>query len=343
MNKQHITSAIALSLLTWAIPSQAATPLSGTFQATQTCPAYVSFHKKTNPNQQSLVNNQTYSVIGINRPNGDWLKLKWENGPRWVAKHCGTLNNQIQTQASSPAPTHSVGMSAQSALPSCQQPNTFQSYVLAVSWQPGFCEHNRNANKKPECQAFLKGKLPATHLTLHGLWPNKSQCGINYGDCNPNSKLDLSKETIAKLAPWMPNFYYQTGFGEHEWSKHGTCQSLGDDQYFLTAINMVKTVNDSAIGQYILANQGKSVDVNDFKAALTKSMGDNAVSRMRLVCAQHRYLQEIRLNVPMNAEQDSQWLQNLSTAPKAGRFIGNCRSTIYIDKGRVKTSFWNKF
>jgi ribonuclease T2 len=341
MNKQYTVSAIAMVLLTWALPSQAATPLNGTFKATQICPAYVSFRKETNPHKQFLTNNQQYSVVGINRPNGDWLKLKWENGPRWVAKHCGTLNGNASTLAQKSLNT--IDTPTQSNTPTCQQPNTFQSYVLAVSWQPGFCEHNRNANKKPECQAFLKGKLPATHLTLHGLWPNKAQCGISYGDCNPKNKLDLSKETIAKVAPWMPNFYYQTGFGEHEWSKHGTCQSLGDDQYFLTAINMVKTVNDSAIGQYILAHQGKSIDVSDFKAELTKKMGINTVSRLRLVCAQHRYLQEIRLNLPMNAEQDSNWLQNLAKAPKSGRFIGNCRSTIYIDKGSVKKSFWDKF
>lgn len=335
MNKSHVLSALTLTLTVWAIPSQAATPLQGQLTATQSCPAYVSFRQETNPQNQFLEKDQTYRVIGINKSGGDWLKITWLNGPRWINKQCGQLST---TNTTYPSATEK-NLNA----PSCQAANTYQSYVLSVSWQPGFCEHNRNANKKPECQAFFKGKLPATHLTLHGLWPNKSQCGISYGNCNPNATLSLSPDTIKAIAPWMPNFYYQTSFGEHEWQKHGTCQSLNDDQYFLTATNMVKTVNASAIGQYILAHQGKSVDVDDFKDAMIKALGKETVSRIRLVCAQHRYLQEIRINLPKNAEQDPNWFNSLSQAPKSGAFIGNCRSTIYIDKGEVKKSFWDKF
>ena len=46
--------------------------------------------------------------------------------------------------------------------PECKIPNTYDSYVLALSWQAGFCEHNRNARSKPECEALNTGK---THIT----------------------------------------------------------------------------------------------------------------------------------------------------------------------------------
>ena len=39
--------------------------------------------------------------------------------------------------------------------------------VLAVSWQPGFCE---TRPRLPECRSQKKSRYDATHFALHGLW-----------------------------------------------------------------------------------------------------------------------------------------------------------------------------
>lgn len=49
----------------------------------------------------------------------------------------------------------------------------FDRYVLALSWQTGFCQsmHDRNRSEPEECR--LQQELPnkADFLTVHGLWP----------------------------------------------------------------------------------------------------------------------------------------------------------------------------
>jgi len=41
-------------------------------------------------------------------------------------------------------------------------------YVLAVSWQPAFCE---TRPRLPECRSQTADRFDATNFTLHGLWP----------------------------------------------------------------------------------------------------------------------------------------------------------------------------
>ena len=48
-------------------------------------------------------------------------------------------------------------------------------FILAVSWQPAFCE---TATGKPECRSQSRDRFDATHFTLHGLWPRDEYCGV---------------------------------------------------------------------------------------------------------------------------------------------------------------------
>src|SRR3546814_1497468 len=45
-------------------------------------------------------------------------------------------------------------------------------FVLAVSWQPAFCE-TRPA--KPECVTQDEDRFDASHFALHGLWPRSEE------------------------------------------------------------------------------------------------------------------------------------------------------------------------
>ena len=342
-NQKPFLHLLSASCLLFSLPSHASPAITGTLTATQACPAYVSFQRQYNPDQLKIQVNESYRAISINKKGGDWIRILIpsvaKHQARWINQDCGTLNTENNT-IKNPDSIRSNKRMFEGAK-SCNTPNDFDSYVLALTWQPGFCKHQPNSKSKPECKALLSGKKSFDYLTLHGLWPNKKQCGIDYGYCNPNATLDLTPTTIKAIAPWMPNFYYQTKFGAYEWKKHGTCQSLSDDQYFLEAIGLVKEVNKSAIGQYIKDNQNKSIDVKDFKSYLEKKLGAQAVSHIQLVCAKKRYLEEIRIQLPKNFSQQQGLINQMSQAPKARSFYGNCRSTIHIDGST--TSFWNKF
>jgi ribonuclease I len=49
----------------------------------------------------------------------------------------------------------------------------FDRYVLALSWQTGFCQsqHDRNRKEPLECQQPKEAANKADYLTVHGLWP----------------------------------------------------------------------------------------------------------------------------------------------------------------------------
>ncbi|MBY3786859.1 ribonuclease [Photobacterium carnosum] len=304
---------------------------SGNFTSNGQCEAYQSFRKQTNPDNTQLVNNKQYAIKSINKKDFDWVQILIPNASpamRWVSKLCGTTQfNSDDLSKSSTSTSTSFKVSSKS----CDTRNDFDSYVLALTWQPGFCEHVNYKGNKPECTAINDGKLNITNLTLHGLWPNKASCGIKYGYCDRYARLDLSASTIKDIAPWMPNFYYQTKFGEYEWKKHGVCQNLDANDYFLTATKLVEKVDASAIGQFIKTNIGKNVSTASFKKNLISHFGANAVDRISLACSQGKYLNEVRLNIGKSFNVNSNLQELLESGPKGRPFYGNCHKKIHIE------------
>ena len=55
-----------------------------------------------------------------------------------------------------------------------KQYTDFDSYVLALSWQTGFCQsqHERNRQEPDECRLQKESADKADFLTVHGLWPS---------------------------------------------------------------------------------------------------------------------------------------------------------------------------
>lgn len=317
---------IAVVLLAFsALDCSASEAASGSFMASRSCEAYSSFAKRSNPGDVKISAGTRYTVREINKTEYDWLRVDVPAAQpplRWVQKDCGT------PQLEDAAPRNSRAEAAGGAV--CSMPNQQDSYVLAITWQPGFCEHAKYNGKKPECDAMNAGTLPARSLSLHGLWPNKQECGTQYGSCS-GPAFALSKETIDKIAPWMPNFYYERSFGAYEWNKHGKCQSLPPDEYFIKAASAVRVVNDSEVGKIVLGNAGTSIRVSDFFERVKARYGDQVASTITLVCTQHKYLQEIRVSLALDFATDRELPQLVAHArPAASRAVG-CADEIYVE------------
>ncbi|TGZ36079.1 hypothetical protein EQ875_00925 [Photobacterium damselae subsp. damselae] len=329
-NKKITRFSLLSSLLLTPLLSHASIPTHGDFTAKQACDAFQSFRKQSNPQNVQLSVGQRYEITAINKEAFDWVQIKVPGSSpltRWVKSSCGESNflGQSKPTTKPSTPNNNKGNG------SCSTAGNFDSYVLALTWQPGFCEHFSYKGKKPECDAINSGKLASTNLTLHGLWPNKKSCGTNYGYCDDSNKLDLSRSTINKIAPWMPNFYYQTKFGEYEWRKHGTCQTQSADQYFMTAVDLVKQVDASEIGQYIKENIGRNIKADQFKQALVDKMGKEAVNRIRLSCTKGKYLNEVRINLPEPLDMTASLVSQMEKAPRTKSFYGNCKKIIHIE------------
>ncbi|KHT64538.1 hypothetical protein RJ45_05980 [Photobacterium gaetbulicola] len=301
--------------------SFASIKVEGVFEATMPCPAFQSFRQQTNPGDSKVIPRQQYAAYARNKPNGAWLQIIVpEASPslRWVNLSCG------QSDLSSPRQVK--GSNHQ-----CQTKGQYDSYLLAVSWQHGFCQHATGVASKPECTAINQQQLSIYNLTLHGLWPTRQSCGIRYGYCEPDKKMDLTPSTISTLAPWMPNFYYQTEFGAYQWKKHGSCQYREDDDYFLLATSLVRQVDTSLIGRYIKQHVGKQMSTAQFKQVLIDNFGLHAVNRIQLSCINKRYLQEIRLSLGMDFEQHGTLVGKLISGPAVPSFAGNCAPTIEVE------------
>jgi ribonuclease T2 len=151
-----------------------------------------------------------------------------------------------------------------------------------------------------------------------------------YGSCS-GQPFELSKDTIEKIAPWMPNFFYERSFGAYEWNKHGKCQSLPPDEYFIKAVSAVRVVNDSEVGKIVLGNTGKSIKVNDFFERVKQRYGDKVADTITLVCTQHKYLQEIRVSLALDFATDRDLPQLVANARPAHSAHRRLRRRNYVE------------
>jgi ribonuclease T2 len=223
-------------------------------------------------------------------------------------------------------------------LGACDEAPQVTHYVLALSWQPAFCELNA---RKPECRALDPSDFAATHLTVHGLWPNDrpnagpSYCGVDEETRaldEPKSWCELpepemSGKTRAHLAQTMPGVL--SCLDRHEWIKHGTCAGTGAERYFGETLRLAAAVQATAFAQAISANIGREVTPEQLIRAFEASYGAGSGKALTLVCSEHGYLSEIRIALHASAlegELDGRDLYFDGPAPES-----RCPKTMRID------------
>ncbi len=162
--------------------------------------------------------------------------------------------------------------------------------VLAMSWQPGFCE---TAEKKSECQSQRPDRYDATHFTLHGLWPqprSKTYCNvkkINRQRDRAGNWLDLpavqtSVKTRQRLQRVMPGT--RSALDRHEWIKHGTCYSKGAETYYRDSLALMEAINNSAVQRMFERNIGKELTSGQIRAVFDTAFGRGTGKRVRVSC-----------------------------------------------------------
>ncbi len=273
--------AVALALL--AAPALAQTKLSGTFTATKACPALQSIKKATNPGNVSVASGTGYKLLGGNKtpPTYYWIVVpNAQPDYRWVATDCGTIDAAAEAQEQAQA--------APAENPSGKSGGT--QYVLALSWEPAFCE---GLPDKAECKAETAQSYEATHLSLHGLWPqprSKAYCGVPDADVATDKAHDwaslpavaLSARTKSDLDSVMPGT--RSLLERHEWIVHGTCSGVGQDAYFGRAALFAGTIDNTAVNALLAGRIGQHVDGTEIRAAFDTAFGKGAGDRVRIAC-----------------------------------------------------------
>ncbi|MBH8566395.1 ribonuclease T2 [Nostoc sp. CENA67] len=294
--KKCLLLAISLCfcLTLWYRPAYAFITLNDQFVAGQACEALESIRSKTNPGNIRLTPQKTYPVVGKNRDNASYYLLKVEGAQpltRWVSVQCGQL----------------LGSSAP----------VDQAYLLALSWQPSFCETKPT---KPECQSQTAQRFDATNLVLHGLWP-QPRTNIYCNVSNDIERLDknnqwsqlppinLSQETRNALAVKMPGF--ASNLHLHEWYKHGTCYSESPEEYFQEAIALLDQVNNSSVGDLFVRNIGNFLSANEIRNQFDEAFHDGAGSKVQVQCERdidedkNNMVVELQINLRGNIQPDT--------------------------------------
>lgn len=237
---------------------------------------------------------------------------------------------------------HAATILAVLALFACDKGSEIDHYVLALSWQPAFCESNRD---RPECQHLDKSDLAAGHLTLHGLWPNdKPGAGPTYCGVEPATRdLDapqswcelpepvLSPQTRELLTPRMPGT--ESCLDRHEWIKHGTCAGTNADRYFGSALRLTEAIDQLRMSKLIGESVGRYVNRQQLIAAFEEAFRAGSAKAITFRCAEKgadSYLLEIRIALRPSAldgtlERGDLYLDGPPPA-------GNCPATIRIDR-----------
>lgn len=175
------------------------------------------------------------------------------------------------------------------------------SYVLAISWQPAFCE---TAPRKPECRSQTANRYDASNFALHGLWPqprSQAYCGVD-GATEENDRQGrwhdlpwnhLDENLWQRLRRMMPGT--KSGLHKHEWIKHGTCMKGTDaTHYFAVSLDLLEQVNTSAMRELFASSIGRKLDGDDIRAAFEADFGKGSGSRLRIACERDGSRQIIR-------------------------------------------------
>ncbi len=275
---------------------------------------------------------QEKGQIFVARTAKDLLAHEWNVGPAWtkVDMKKNNLGGIIVLLLAAIAAVWLNYEEPDSDAPSSTAPTQSQSndYILAVSWQPAFCEQRPN---KAECRSQRAVRFDANYFSLHGLWPqprDNTYCGVSQslvatdksGRWNRLPKLDLSENLRSELESKMPG--YRSNLHRHEWYKHGTCmQGYSAEQYFRVSLDLLDQLNGSTVRDLTADNINRELKFRAYDAAYTRAFGREAAKRFILDCYRddgRRIIHEFKLSIRGNLKEET----DLGTLLSAGQSVG---------------------
>jgi ribonuclease T2 len=299
--------AIMFGLSLWVPPAFAQIKIDDTFTAKTSCPALESIRRGTNPGNIKVVPDQTYPVVGKNKADASYYLLDINGEQRWVGQQCGQLLSAVGAS----------GGSGGNNVPSGKE------YVLALSWQPSFCETHQ---EKDECKTQTASRFDANKFTLHGLFPKPSYCGVSRENkeldkpktWNQLPPVELSAAVTTILAEKMPGFASQ--LERHEWYKHGTCYGTTPDEYFQDAMLLQDQVNSSDVQKLFASNIGNVITSQQIRASFDRSFGAGTGNKISIECGDGspRSITELQINLVGEIKPDSSIKTLIAAAKNKG-------------------------
>ena len=289
---------LSLDSIAFRGPAAAFEALEGRFTATTSCPAYQSKNTRSNPGGIATEVDRPYRALGLNRASGDYVQIVVPQAPvtdrRWVALACGTLQAGWEPQ------NEPSGSGRRESL----------NNILAVSWQPAFCEIRQSLQECAELNRDARHPA-ATRLSIHGLWPQpygRFYCDVppariehaKAGRWSALPAVPISEETRTALATAMPGS--ASHLDRYQWTKHGTCFGGvgGAEEYYRDTLHLLAQLNASAIAAFLAENSGGHVTIVALRDVFDATFGPGAGARVDMDCSTvdgRRLIVELRIHL----------------------------------------------
>ena len=173
-----------------------------------------------------------------------------------------------------------LGLSAYGRKRSIRSTNSFDYYLLVLSYAPDFCDEP-GGNKDPrECGAGKK-----IGFVVHGLWP-QSLAGRGPESCGGSP---VSNSIVQLMLNYIPT----PSLIQHEWTTHGTCTGLNASDYFA----LVRKARDAVTIPKDLAQPATdlSLSPSQIETDFAGANSSYAKGAFRTSCYNNAELQEARI------------------------------------------------
>ncbi|MER0238567.1 ribonuclease T [Fulvimarina sp. MAC8] len=337
-----VSATLAAGLLALVSGAAAQGVASDRFVASESCPAFQSIRKGTNPGHVSTVPGTVYEMIGVNGNDPTHYRIRMPEAQpreRWVAMGCGGAGSETSGNASSErepearsgtdprganALAYALGGSASQPAGSSDQRSPDGTYVLAANWHAAFCEL-RPRSRDCRSGGFEDG------FKLHGLWPqprDNEYCDVSrrdiyadrQGEWRNLPEPDITMATERVLAEAMPGMI--ADLHKHEWIKHGTCYGATAEEYFVDALALVDKLNASPVGKLFRSNRGSELSNDEIRTAFDDAFGRGSGKRVLVDCNDddgRDIINELQINLrgEITPERDlGELIMNASTVPR---------------------------
>ncbi len=314
----------------------------GCLKVTETCEAYQSFRKQTNPGNVEIKEGERYQILERSRKSKAFrIHIKGiKKSARWVSGKCGEVLTSCDADTTTASSSdkkrgdnhnesdtgkgNSKKSFTQKLKSVFKRKKKAPEYLLALSWQAAFCETH---SRKKECRTQTRNRYDASHWSLHGLWPQpraNAYCNVSNMDkgIDRNKRwhllapVKLSQKTAMELALVMPGA--SSNLQRHEWIKHGTCYGSSAEDYYSDAIKLTKAVNNSIVGKLFNRGVGKRVTLKQVRAHFDKAFGKGAGDKVDMRCDKKGRVSELWINLKGEILDDTKLSSLLENSLRAG-------------------------
>ncbi len=164
----------------------------------------------------------------------------------------------------------------------------FDYYILALTWNSGWCEIEGNRKNAPQCDQ-------SRDFTLHGLWPQYKEGWPEY--CQ-SARANPSRAETRRQS----GLYGTSGSAWHQWNKHGRCTDMNYQEYYARSKTLIDEFQTPRI--FFEVNQALDVTPEVIESAIIEANPDLTADGISVIC-KNGFFTEARICLDRNFEPTS--------------------------------------